>query len=154
MGRIEGLYTAISSIIKEKESENKLVISTDDVVEILKDEDYLATASRADLEEYLLRFAVAIGLNDNGYRSVVKGEGLYINLENCTKREYLDRLHNNAVEAEHQREQIVKIITKQRELAEIAGQTEWDEETGTIIEQVSIEKLLEMLRKEAENEDL
>ena len=149
MNKIEGLYTAITSIIREKEEKYNLVISTDDMVTRLKDQNYLDSVPREVLEDYLLRFAVAIGLNDNGYRSVVKGEGLYINLENCERAEFLNRLFNNAVEMEQQKEQVVSLILKQRERAGIAGQTSIDPETGMIIEDITEEQLLDLLRKEA-----
>lgn len=146
MGRIEGLFTNITKIIKEKESEYKLVISTDDMVDRLKDEVDLDSVPKSVLADYVLRFAVAVGLSDAGYRSVVKGEGLYINLENCNKKEYLDRLQNNAVEAEQQKLQVVRIIKGQREATGIAGQTSIDPETGLLVEDITEEQLIGMLR--------
>lgn len=149
MERIEGLYTAITAIIKEKESEFRLAISTDDIVERLKNEIDIETVPREVLADYVLRFAAAIGLNNNGYRSVLKGNGLYVNLYNCEKAEYLSRLHNNAVLSEKQKQQVVNLIRKQCEITGIAGQTSFDLDTGMIVEDVTEEQLLELLKKDA-----
>ena len=149
MERIEGLYTAITAIIKEKESEFRLAISTNDIVNRLKNEIDIETVPKEVLADYVLRFAAAVGLNDNGYRSVIRGNGLYIKLENCEKSEYLNRLYNNAFLSEKQKEQIVNLIKKQREIAGIAGQTSFDLDTGMIIEDVTEEQLLELLKRDA-----
>ena len=75
MGRFNGIYTQINTIIKEKESEYKLVISTDEIVERLVDVDFLATASREDLEDCVLRLAIAVALNDAGYETSYADNG-------------------------------------------------------------------------------
>lgn len=145
MERIEGLYIAIGTAIRERESDNKLVISVDDLVSQLRDDFDFDSVSKEVLADYVLRFAIAVGLNDNGYRSVVKGEGLYVNLEDCKNPDFIKRLHNNAMLDKNAKQQIVDAIRKKIELSDVK-QLAFDIE-GMLFEEVTAEQLLEILKQ-------
>ena len=144
MERIEGLYTAISTAIRERENDDKLVISVDDMVAQLRGDVDFDSVPKEVLADYVLRYAVAIGLNDNGYRSVVKGEGLYVNLEDCKNPDFIARLFNNAMIEEKAKEQVVNVIRKEIEASNVK-QFAFDID-GMIFEEMTAEQLLELLR--------
>ena len=144
MGRFNGIYTQINTIIKEKESEYKLVISTDEIVERLVNVDFLATASREDLEDCVLRLAIAVALNDAGYRSVVRGEGLYINPVRWKEPKCGEQLLENAKMDVRNKEQMLQYVEKVVELPEYA-QGAFDE-NAELYDEITKQQLIEMLR--------
>ena len=149
MRGIEGLYAAISAIISEREEENRLALNVSDIVDEVKKEVDVYSASIDWYIWFALRSAVEVGLYQRGYRSVVKGKGLFVNLDNCEKPEYLARMFNNAKLSESQKETVVNLIKKQIKTAGCEGQLSFDI-NGTIIEDITEEKLLEMLEADAE----
>lgn len=144
MEKIEGLFTAITTAIRERENDDKLVISVDDMVAQLRGDVDFDSVPKEVLADYVLRYAVAIGLNDNGYRSVVKGEGLYVNLEDCKNPDFIARLFNNAMIEEKAKEQVVNVIRKEIEASNVK-QFAFDID-GMIFEEMTAEQLLELLR--------
>lgn len=144
MDKIEGLFTAITTAIRERENDDKLVISVDDMVAQLRGDVDFDSVPKEVLADYVLRYAVAIGLNDNGYRSVVKGEGLYVNLEDCKNPDFIARLFNNAMIEEKAKEQVVNVIRKEIEASNVK-QFAFDID-GMIFEEMTAEQLLELLR--------
>lgn len=146
MERIEGLYTAISTVIREKEADEKLVISVDDMVEQLKDRVDFDSVSKEVLAEYVLRFAIAVGLNDADYKSVVRGEGLYINWNDCKNPDFIARLHNNAMLDKTSKQQVIDALRKKRvELTDLK-QLAFDMD-GMLFEEMTTEQLLEILKQ-------
>ena len=144
MEKIEGLFTAITTAIRERENDDKLVISVDDMVAQLRGDVDFDSVPKEVLADYVLRYAVAIGLNDNGYRSVVKGEGLYVNLEDCKNPDFIARLFNNAMIEEKAKEQVVNVIRKEIEASNVK-QFAFDID-GMIFEEMTAEQLIELLR--------
>lgn len=149
MKNIEGLYTAITAIINQREEDNCLAIDTDSVISEVREEIDVYSASLDWYIRNTLRDAVQVSLYQKGYRSVVKGEGIFVNLKNCEKPEYLSRLFNNAKLSEAQKTKVVGIIKKTIKEQGCEGQLTFDLEDGTIIEDVTEQQLIEMLRKDA-----
>lgn len=146
---IEGLYTAISAIINQRESDMRLAADVDDIIKDVKNEVDVYSASLEWYIRFALRAAVEVVLYQKGYRSVVKGEGIFVNLENCKKQEYLARMFNNAKISEAQKAKAVAIITKAIKNSGVEGQLAFDFETGQIVEDFTEEQLLEMLKADA-----
>ena len=144
MGRFNGLHSKINRLIKEKEEAGKLVILTDDIVEKLANEDYLASASREDLEDCVLRLATAIRLNKAGYRSVVKCEGYYINPARWKEPKCGEQILENAKMDVRAREQMLQAVEKAVELPEYA-QGAFDE-NAELYDEITKQQLIEMLR--------
>lgn len=149
MQNIEGLYSSISAFVKESEDENRMVISVDEVVKRVKNEVDIYSATLDYYIDSTINHAVATILNQAGYRSVVKGNGLYVNLDSCENPDVLARLYNNASFSEQQKKQVVEMIKKRIKEVEVSGQFEMDFETGNIIECISEEQLIAILEADA-----
>ena len=152
MKNIEGLYTALNAIIKSKEEEERLAIDVQTLVEEVKEEVDVHSASLDWYIQFALKSAAEVALWQNGYRSVVKGNGLFINADHCTNKAYISRLFNNAKLSELQKKRITDYLTKKITELGFNGQLSFDFETGTIVEDITTAELLEMLMKDA-NED-
>lgn len=153
MEKIEGLYTTIAAIINEYESDGKLVLKTDEMEERLRNDIDWKDAPKEVLVGYLFRYAIAIGLNMRGYRSVVKGNGMYVNLDRCRNINFAKRMHNNVqtdIKSKEGKQLDIDKIIKQLEKGSntIPGQSAFDEtfnETGMLFEELSTEEILEIL---------
>ena len=148
MRSIEGLYTALGTVILSHEEENHLAIKVDDIIKEVKHEVDVHSASLDWYIRFALRAAAEVELYRRGYRSVVKGKGLFVNLDNCDKPEYLARLFNNAKLTEQQKTDAVNMIKKAIKAAGCEGQLSFNMD-GTIFESVSEKQLLEMLEADA-----
>ena len=149
MQNIEGLYSAINAIIKGKEAENRLAVSAPEIMELVKKEVDVYSASLDWYIAQVLRSAVETVLNQLGYRSVVHGEGLFVNLDNCEKKIYLARMFNNAAMSKAEKEKVLNFIQKKIHDVGIDGQLCFDFEKGTIIEDITEEQIIAMLREDA-----
>lgn len=150
MNSIDGLYTEINAIIHEKEEQKRLAISVDQMVKELMASVNIDVHS-ASMDWYIetaLKSAISTVLNQNGYRSVIKGDGLFINPDICLKKEYMARLINNVMLEENQKKQIEDMLMKKAESG-IPGQLCFDPETGSIVEEITLEELVSMLKKDA-----
>lgn len=149
---VEGLYTAIGAIINQKEDESRLAVDVNNIIDDVKNEVNVYSAQLEWYIQFALRAAVEVVLYQKGYRSVVKGEGVFVNLQNCKKPEYLARMFNNAKLSEAQKQKVVARITKAIQEASIEGQLSFDfsGENGTIVEEITEQRLIEMLRADAD----
>lgn len=145
---VEGLYTAIGAIINQKEDENRLAIDVNNVIEEVKNEVNVYSAQLEWYIQFALKAAVEVGLYQKGYRSVVKGEGVFVNLQNCNKPEYLARMFNNAKLTETQKQKVVAQITKAIKANGIEGQYSFDA-NGFIVEDVTEQQIIDMLKADA-----
>ncbi len=150
MKNVYGLQTAIKAVINERESENRLAVDVDDIMKATKEEVDISQVPVGWLTDFALRAAAEVALYQKGYKSVVKGEGIFVNVENCEKPEYLKRLFNNAKLSESQKVNAVNIIKKRIKETNIEGQLTIDFSNGEIVENVSEEQLLDMLKDDAE----
>lgn len=149
---VEGLYTAISAIVSQREEEARLAVDVEDIIEDVKNEVDVYSASLQWYIQFALKAAVEVGLYKKGYRSVVKGEGIFVNLANCNKPEYLARLFNNAKLSEVQKQKVVAILSKTIKDCGIENQLTYDFENMTIVEEISEQQLIEMLKADAAKE--
>lgn len=149
MRKIEGLYTAINAIINRREDENRLAADVEDIIKEVKEEVDVYSASLDWYIRFALHAAVEVALYQKGYRSVVKGEGIFVNLDNCNKPAYLARMFNNAKLTEKQKQQAVAMIQKAIKTKTMEGQLRFDTD-GTIIEDITEQQLIEMLRDDAQ----
>ena len=154
MRNIEGLYTAIGSIISQHEDENKLAMKVDDIIEEVKGEVDVHSASLDWYIRFALRAAIEVGLYQRGYKSVVKGTGLFVNPNNCNNPAYLARLFNNAKMTEDQKRIAVDMIRKAIKQSGCEGQLRFDFESGTVIEDVTEEQLIAMLEQDATDDEM
>lgn len=153
MQNIEGLYSALNALINQKEEEHRLAISSAELIERVKEEVDVYSASIDWYVQMVLRQAVEIALWQKGYKSVIRGDGMFVNVQNCTKPQYLYRLFNNAKLTEKQKQQVVNKIKDRINEVGTPGQMSVDFETGMIIEDVTTEQLMAMLIEDAIGND-
>lgn len=153
MRNIEGLYTALTALIKQEEAKGKLAIDVKALIEDVQDEVDVHSASLDWYIKVALSAAAENTLYQNGYRSVVKGNGLFVNADNCTNEVYLKRLFNNAKLTELQKKQIADYLAKRIKTLGYGGQLSMDFETMTISEDITEEKIIAMLRRDAEDDE-
>ena len=149
MQNIEGLYTNLNALIAKKEDEGRIAITVDDLETEIKSLVDIYSASLDWYIRFALRAAAENVLYQKGYRSVIKGNGIFVNVQNCTKPEYMSRLFNNAKMTEIQKRQVVAMIKNRIDTLGIPGQLQIDAATGTIVETISEAKLMEMLIRDA-----
>lgn len=101
-----------------------------------------------EMHEMILRLTLTSIFNANKYYSVVRRKGLFANVKNC-KKAYLKRLVENAKNDVNRIETLIAKLNEQIEIAEIDGQMAFTD-TMEIIEEMTEEELVEMLREEAE----
>ena len=147
---IKGIYSGITAYTHQKEDEKHLAISTDALVEHLTENyrEEIESTPKEELIDIVLRQAIAIGLNGLGYRSVLPGEGFYVNPDNCDKPEYWEQFFTNCEMEIMQKQQVYESLLQKRKEKNIPGQLQFDDNMK-IIETVSMEKLLEMLKADA-----
>lgn len=153
---IKGLYTQLNAIIKTKEDENRLAIDVDSLVKEVKREVDIYSVPLDWYIKNALKAAAETTLNQNGYRSVVKGNGLFVNAEHCTNKNYLFRLFNNAKLSEFQKKRVVQFLMKKIQELGTEGQFRFDLddlESATIVEDVTQKELIEMLMRDANGDD-
>lgn len=148
MQNIEGLFSSINAFIRESESEDRIAVSVDEVIKRVKSEVDIHSATLDYYIDSTIKHAVATALSQAGYRSLVIGEGLYVNLDACENPDAIAKLYNNAKLLETQKAQVVEMIRKRAREVGVSGQYEMDFESGTIIESVTEEQLLELLKQD------
>lgn len=146
---IKGLYTDIKAEINKLRDEGKLVIDVNKVMDTVKKRGDVYGASFRDLLDTALLLATEVTLFNMGYRSVVRGAKLFVSIEDCDNPEYLAHMLNNECLSEAQKEQAKNMIKKSIKEKGLDGQMQFDFIEGTVVESVSEQELIEMLRKEA-----
>lgn len=146
---IKGLYTDIKAEINKLRDEGKLVIDVNKIIDTVKKRGDVYGASFRDLLDTVLLLATEVTLFGMGYRSVVRGAKLFVNMEDCDNPDYLAHMLNNECLSEAQKEQAKNMIKKSIKEKGLDGQMQFDFIEGTVVESVSEQELIEMLRKEA-----
>lgn len=145
---IAGVYSALTALIKQKEDEERLAISADQLVEEVQKEIDVYSVPIGWYVKFALKQAAEVALNQSGYRSVVKGNGLFVNPNDCDKKEYLKKLFNNAKLTERQKQQVVEMLKKRIAEVDIPGQYSFDM-NGNIAEDITTSQLIDMLKIDA-----
>lgn len=148
----EGIYSQYSKRINEIRDNNILVI---DVTSLADYVDF-SEMSREELERRCKRAAASVALYQNGYRSVVRGEGLFLDYKNSQNPIFLQRLVDNAKIDAEETEKVLRglqMIMKQNaenlpDYTQIAFQFDPDGKSK-IIDELSLSQVIEMLKAEA-----
>lgn len=153
MKGIEGLYTAYNALIASLEEDNRLAIDVDALIDDVKKEVDVHSASLEWYIRFALRAAAEVSLYNAGYRSVVKGTGIFVNPKNCKKPEYLAKMFNNAKLSEEQKKKVVEMLIWTIKEAGCEGQMFIDFETGQIAVGITTAELIALLKKDAGRDD-
>lgn len=105
-----GIYSQYSKRIKEISNKNVLVINVEklmDCIEITENE-----MSYEELAKRFKRAAATVSLYQNGFRSVEKGSGFFLDYQNSDNPIYLQRLVDNQDLDVAQKELVLKGLKK------------------------------------------
>lgn len=147
--RIEGLYATISQLIAEYELTGTAVIDSDELIGRIREEVNVYSASLEWYIKQVLRTAAEVGLWQAGYRSVVKGKGYFVNAEKLHKQEYLINLYNNAALEEKTKKGIVEQLLTKCEEEGVQMQMEFTDGIPKLIQTITPEQLIDMLKNDA-----
>ena len=155
MKNLEGIYTLVGAMITDEENKNKLAIDSGKIINAIVNDPQKWWGG--DLEWYVkttLRAVVDSSLAARGYKSVVRGEGLFVNPEKVSNEAYIRRLANNVkkdgFKADEKFQYLLDVLNRCRN--GVPGQLSLDLETGLIIEDITEEEILDMLRADASDE--
>lgn len=152
------LYKRFKQMIKNSEDSGGLVLDASGMVDRVLKADSLRNIGREELEERYAKALVAVCLYEHGYRSVLRGKGYYVNISNCENPHYMAKVYENAKGSAASKHEVVIAIKKIcKDKADSADypqiQFEFDEDgEPTLSEEITWNKLLEMLEKEAHGE--
>ena len=159
MNGIEGMYTEINTYINQVEADGVPVISTAKLLEHIKDvcKAEIEAADREWLVETVIKSAMAVGLASRDYRSVIHGDGYYMNPNVCIEQNLLAplvKIYNNQEDTIRQDEQVLK---KLKQLIDnvnksTPGQLCMDAD-GKIVEEITVDEIkafLEVLAGDVE----
>lgn len=145
---MKGIYTLCNDMISAEEDRKKIAINVDKIAQDVMNIADIQSMDKAELAKRYIKAVAEVALYDNGYRSVVRGEGYFVNQELCKNHEYVARFLNNAKGTAEEKEQVVKIITQDfRSLPEY-GQYRFDGD-GRVIEEITRDGLIEKLKEDA-----
>lgn len=144
----------IAVVFKEKlqrfETELFPIINANKISKEIQEEISLEDMSREELEIRYIRAITSVHLYQEGYRSIIKGQGYFAHPQKISKPEYIARIYNSSIIEEKKKAQIVKKL--QHTIlndSHLSGQLEFDI-TGQIKEHLTTEELLEIIRAEEE----
>lgn len=150
MAKIEGLYTALNSLILKAEDENRMVIDVHSLVEEVKAVINTYSVSVEDAVNTILEGAAQVALQQNGYKSVAWGKGLFVNPDIIKNPAYFARLFNNAAMSEAQKRHAKEMILDSIRRSGCEGQMSLDlDNPGRYYEDITEDQLVEMLRADA-----
>lgn len=142
---MDGMYSKLNKWIKKMKSDDAIVIDRQDLVERL---DY-SEMDRNELETRCKNADVSIMLYQNGFRSVVKGKGIFIDYLKMKNPDAVAQLVRNAQIATGKKKEVelkIKAILKNLEEAEDYPSQMAFDENMTLFEEMSKEELIQFLR--------
>ena len=147
----DGFYAQFSKEIRRKKDSGVLVIDRDRLANAID----LTELSREELEDRCSKAMAACSLYQNGFRSFVRGEGVYIDAAVCTNPILLRKLVENAQAGVNEKVVVLKSLEKILQRAEsinnIPGQLSMNVNNNIIepeyIEDLSLDEITEVLRQ-------
>jgi hypothetical protein len=135
--------------LARKECNNDVIIDANKMTDDLFLTADLSSMSRDELERRFIGAYVRCLLHQAGYRSVVRGEGIFAS-EKTLRAEIVVHFFKNQKLSRDKAEQVLAAIKSHiRNNDTIAGQLEFDFSTGEYRETITTEELLEQLRSQA-----
>lgn len=152
----KSLYGIIGLLIDSEEDRRKIAIKADKLADDAMEIYDFSSYTKEDLEKRYVKALTAVELYQRGYKSVVRGRGYYVNLENCNNPQYFAKFISNGEESKAQKEQALKAIQNMavknlpnyNQLALNLDDEKID--LNNLLEEISLDQLLEMLEKDAE----
>lgn len=149
----DGIYSKLSQRIKEISAQKILVINVKSLADCID----ISEMDEAEKDRRLKQAMASVALYQNGFRSVERGSGYFLDYRNCDNPIYLQKLCENA-DIDAKTKGTVLRALEQIKQNNIDGLPEYaqfvfdfDEDGNSqYIEEITREQLIEMLRKDAE----
>lgn len=146
---MDGIYSRLNKWIRNMKSNGSVVI---DRQELTKRLDY-SEMDRKELEARCKNADVSVVLYQNGFRSVVKGKGVFVDSVEMKNPNTIAQLVRNATASAEQKKQVELALKEALKNLEKSGdfgsQMAFDEDM-TIFEEMSRDELIEVLKKLAQ----
>lgn len=143
---MEGIYKRLSRWVREMKTNDVIVIDRQDLVDRL---DY-SEMDRDELEIRCKNADVGIILYQNGFRSVVRGKGIfidYLKMKNPHAIEQLIKNANQSAEIKKRVELAIKKALENLEASEDYGSQMAFDEDMTIFEEMTRDELIQTLQE-------
>ncbi len=147
---MKGIYTELSALIRMLESKDKKVIDSAYIARQIQNIiNFDKALTLEELKDAYAKAAASNALYQNGYKSVVHGEGLFVKVATNNDKHKLRHIYNNAKGLKDQKAfALEEILKRLHEVEGCEGQLRFDE-NGKIEENKTIAELIEQLREEA-----
>jgi hypothetical protein len=151
---LKGLYTELSALISAKEDKGKIVMDARRLTEQIQDLINLdKSMTIGELKDAYAKAAVQCSLYQHGYKSILRGEGLFVKVDVATNKNVLKKLYNNANESVRQKASALEKIFKRLKVVNgCEGQLTFDEK-GNVTEEENIAELIDRIREEERREE-
>lgn len=152
---MKGIYSELSALIAREEMSHKLVIDVERLTRLIQQAIDFDEIPIEELKDKYARAAASVALYQNGYKSVIRGEGLFVNVANCKNPAYFIWLYNNATMTLREKEIAQAVIMRSAEQlnSQLPGQRAMSFTEDGIFsgyeDEPSYEKVLQMLREDA-----
>lgn len=146
-----GCYSALNQRVKQLSESGAVSIIRKDLASYLD----LSEMDRAELEEKCANAMAAVVLYQNGFRSFVKGRGVYIDPKKMRDARFVQQLVDNAVKDRDKREVIIEELRQIRNNCisnysdgSKASYMDFDENGNiTVKEELNIDEAVDFLEK-------
>lgn len=148
-----GIYSRLNQWVREMKSNDAIVIDRQDLVDRL---DY-SEMDRDELETRCKNADVGIILYQNGFRSVVRGRGVFVDYLKMKNPHAIEQLVKNADRSTAEKERIglaIREALKTLEKSEDYGSQMAFDEDMTIFEEMTREELIQALREMTHAEEV
>jgi len=143
---LSGIYSRLNQWVREMKSNDAIVIDRQDLVDRL---DY-SEMDRDELETRCKNADVGIILYQNGFRSVVRGKGVFIDYLKMKNPKAIEQLIANAKQSADKKRKVelaIRNALKNLEESEDYGSQMAFDEDMTIFEEMTREELIQALRE-------
>lgn len=147
----DGYYSQLNERVKQLKVNGNVVIDREKIADTID----LSNMDREELEHKCKQAMAQVILYQNGYRSVFRGQGVFVDYEALRSKAVLHKLVNNAQSSVEQKlaakYALQKLESNAPEEEYIGSRFGWDEEGNLfIIEEMSRRELVEALREIAQ----
>ena len=152
----KGFYSILGAIIRQMKEDGKIIIDIDE----LKNKIDVSELDRSELEDRCKGAMAAVELYQNGFRSVIRGRGIFIDYTKARNRAVLEQLIRNVTTDERQKATMIDVLetildgvpetadNQMRLCFDENGELAVDENGSVILaEEMTKQELLELLYK-------
>lgn len=102
----KGYYKILSAIIRQMKADEKIIIDIDE----LKNRIDVSGLDRSELEDRCKSAMAAVELYQNGFRSIIRGRGIFIDYTKARNRAVLEQLIRNVTTDERQKATMIDVL--------------------------------------------